>query len=106
SRLPAPSAADGRSTSRREPNRLFRSPQKRACLLARFLILEFRIGVRDYTTAGLNIHRAILDQGGTQGDAGIHRPVGGKVADTAAIDVAAVGFELLDDLHRANLWRS
>ena len=39
-------------------------------------------------------------------DAGVDSAVRGKIADRAAIDAAAVGFERVDDLHRPDLRRA
>src|SRR5215471_21116789 len=61
------------------------------------------VAVGDHADARLHDHLAVLDDGGAQHDAGVHAAVAREIAGGAAVEVAALGFELVDDLHRAHL---
>ncbi len=62
--------------------------------------------VRDDAGAGLHVDFSVLHHRRAEHDAGVHRPVGGEIADAARIRPALLLFELVDDLHRANLRRA
>jgi hypothetical protein len=71
-----------------------------------FLILCLGVAVIDHAAAGLDIERLVLQHRGAQCDAEIHLAIGGKIADTAAIDAALFRLQLVDDLHRPHLGRA
>ena len=51
--------------------------------------------------AGLDVGLVVVDDEGSQGDAGVHVAGEIDVADRAGIGAAAVRLQLVDDLHRA-----
>src|SRR5262249_16721848 len=98
--LPPLSAALG------EAHGFFRGADQSAGLVLALLVFALRHRIRDDAGAGLDVHDAVLHDGGAEHDAGVHGAVGGEVADGAAVDAAALGLQLLDDLHRPNLGRA
>src|SRR5919204_653579 len=70
------------------------------------LVLRRRVGVGDDPCAGLQERDPLVQGDRANCDARVQRPVRQGIADGARIWTAAVGFELGDDLHRANLWRA
>src|SRR5215471_20084361 len=61
------------------------------------------VAVGDHADARLHDHLAVLDDGGAQHDAGVHAAVAREIAGGATVQVAALGLELVDDLHGAHL---
>src|SRR2546422_5840798 len=85
---------------------LFRGAEQRLGLVDAFLLLGFGVGIGDDASAGLDIHHAVLDQRRAQHDAAVELARGGEIAHRPGIEPPLVGFELVDDLHRAYLWRA
>src|SRR5258708_25223076 len=88
-------------SSPREPDRFLRRAEERARFIQNFLVLGGGVAVSDDAAAGLHHHRAVLDDGGAQHDAGVHAAVAGEISYGAAIEVAALGLELVDERHSA-----
>ena len=72
-----------------ELDRFLRRPYQRTRLLHAFLELGFGIGIGDHADTGLHVHRAVLDQRGTQQDAGIRIEPVPSPPDAAATTPAA-----------------
>src|SRR6185437_15230879 len=68
------------------------------------LLLRDRIG--DHAGADLDLSHAAAQDDGTDEDAGAEIALVIEVEDAAAVGAAAGGFELLDDLHGADLGRT
>src|SRR5689334_8989616 len=96
---------DGALTPR-EPHRFLGGGKEGARLVEDLLVLGGRIAVGNDAAAGLDHHLAVLDDGGAQHDAGVHAAIAREIADGAGIEVAALGLELVDDLHGAHLRRA
>src|SRR5579862_1657643 len=94
------------SAELREAHRFFGGAEEGARLVENFLMLSRRAAIGDDAAACLHDHRLILDHGGAQHDAGIHAAIAGEITDRAAIEIAPLGLELVDDLHRAHLGRA
>src|SRR5262249_22048917 len=62
-------------------------------LVDAFLLLGFGVGIGDDAGAGLHVHGAVLDQGGTQDDAAVELASGGEIADRASIESALLLLE-------------
>jgi hypothetical protein len=62
--------------------------------------------VGHHAGAGLHVQRVVLDDAGADGDGHVHVAGKAEVAAGAAVDAALDGFELVDDLHRADLGRA
>ena len=77
-----------------------------ARLVAALLVLGLGVAVGDHAAARLDVHAPVLDQRGPQRDAGVHRAVGGEVADGTGVEAAPLGLQLVDDLHRPDLGRA
>ena len=77
-----------------------------ARLVLAFLMFGGGIAVRDDADAGLHVQRAVFNDAGSQGDAGIHGAIGRKVADAARIDAAFGRLQLVNDFHRPDLRRA
>src|SRR4051812_23699526 len=90
----------------REAARLFGGAEQSLGLVDAFLLLGFRIGIRDDAGAGLDVHRAVLDQRGAQHDGGVHPASGGEIADRAGIEPALLLLQLVDNFHGAYLGRA
>src|SRR5690606_19508279 len=63
-------------------------------------------GIVDDAGAGLDVQHAVLDDGGADGDGGIHVAVPGQVADRTRVDAALDRLQFVDDLHGADLRRA
>src|SRR3990167_5452336 len=92
--------------ARGEPYRLFGSAEKSARLGDAFLMLVLGHRIRHDPGTGLDVHPAVLDDRSAEHDAGVHRPIGREIADAAGVDAALLDLQLVDDLHRADLWRA
>ena len=68
----------------------------------RLHILRLCVAVIDDAATGLNIQGFILDNGRAQRDAHVHVAACAKVANTAAVQPAFLGLQLVDNLHRAD----
>ena len=75
---------------------------ERASLVLAFLVFKIRFTVDDDTGTGLNVDFLVLDDGGAQRNAGIHRTVGRDIADTARIDATPHRFQFINDFHGAD----
>jgi hypothetical protein len=107
--LPAPSSPALRPGSRPRAGELdgfLGGADQRARLVAPFLVFGLGVAVGDAAAACLDVHLAVLDQGGAQGDAGVHVAVGAKVADGARIEAAPLGLQPVDGLHRPDSRRA
>src|ERR1700761_4664444 len=78
--------------------------EDRARLVHRLVPLVVRLRVDDGAAAGLHVHAAVLDHDGADVDRRVEVAVPAQVADRAAVAAALDRLELVDDLHRADLW--
>src|SRR5258708_10061007 len=102
----APRVAGRPTAGAGEAHGFFRRANQRARLQHALVVLRLEVGVGHHADAGLDIQDVVLDQGGAQHDAGVHRAVGGEVAGAAGIDAAAYRLDLVDDFHGAHLGRA
>ena len=77
-----------------------------AALLMHSCCSDSGFEVGDDAGAGLHVDLAVLHHRGAEHDAGVHRAVGGEIADAAGIGAALLLLQLVDDLHRAHLRRA
>src|SRR3954454_19463752 len=70
--------------------RFFRGAEQRLGLIDAFLLLGLRVAVGDDARTRLHVHHAVLHQSGAQDDAGVHRAIGGEIADAAGVEPALV----------------
>src|ERR1700691_637149 len=89
-----------------KPPGFFGGAKQRLRLVDALLLFKVGIGIGDNAGAGLNVHHPILDQCGSQHDAGVHFRNGRKVADAAGIERTLFFLQLIDDLHGPHFWRS
>src|SRR6478672_9756202 len=80
--------------------------EQRLCFIARFLELGRGIRVDHDPRAGLHERFALRHDHCADRDAEIEVAGEIQVADRTRVEPAARRLEFLDDLHRANLWRS
>src|SRR3954470_972043 len=73
-------------------------------LVDRLLVFARWIGVGHDARAGLQISPAVFQDNRAQRDATIQRPVEPEIADGAGVTTALIRLELVDDLHRPDLW--
>src|SRR5690606_27218348 len=78
-------------------------PQQSLPLVQGFLIFARRIGAVDDAPTHRKDKASLCNRGGANGDGEIHRIVKAHVANAARVEVATDGFELVDDLHGADL---
>ena len=78
----------GRASQAGKTHGLIGGAEQGLGLVDAFLMLVFGNAVGDDAGAGLDIHLAVLDDGGAQHDAGVHVAIGGEIADAAGIDAA------------------
>src|SRR4051794_35842042 len=69
-------------------------------------VLALRRGVGDHACSSLDVGGAIFQEHGSEGDAGVCKAIEAEIAHGAGIDAAFALLELIDDLHRADLWRA
>src|SRR5437867_9355633 len=103
---------EGLLTSRSLPTRL----QALFCQLERFehgpglvyRLLVFLCGDRigDDAGASLEVGEAVFDEHGADDDAGVEIAGEIEIEDGAAVEAASRGFELVDNLHSADLGRA
>ncbi len=77
--------------------------EQAAGFVERFLIFGGGLAVGDDARAGLNVGLVALHDDRAESDASIHVAGEIDVADGAGVWPAAVGFQLVDDLHGADL---
>src|SRR4051794_6668665 len=75
---------------------LLRRAEQRLGFVDTFLLLGLGIGIGDDPSTGLDIHHAILDQGGPQDDAAVELAGGGEVAHRPGIEPALLLLQLVD----------
>src|SRR5260221_11411406 len=85
---------------------LLQQSQHRRRLVKSFLVLILKLGVGDDAAAGREADNAARIYQRADRDVEIHVAVIPDITDRAAIDAAPVRFELLDDLHCAQLRRA
>ena len=70
---------------------------------AAFVVFGGRIGLRYHAAPSLEIADAVLGHERPDRDGSVGGAAVGEVADRASIDPPALGFQFIDDLHRADL---
>src|SRR3954451_15613710 len=78
--------------------------EDRLRLLERFTVLVVGLGVGDRPASRLHVNLAVLDDDRADVNRRVEAAVEAEVADGAAVGTALVRLELVDDLHRPNLW--
>src|ERR1035438_8604985 len=86
--------------------RAFDGADDGAGLVGAFDVLVFGDGVGDDAGAGLDVALLAIHVQGADGDAGIQIAGKIRIENRAAVDTAARGLQLLDDLHGADLGRA
>src|SRR5471032_1497441 len=74
--------------------------------IERLLIFCLFLTVRNNPAARPAIDFTLFSQQSADGDIAVHRATAADVSNTAAITVAALGFEFFDNFHRADFWRT
>jgi hypothetical protein len=77
-----------------------RRPEQRPAFVHGLLPLLFRNGIGDDAATGLNMQHPILENGGANGDGGIHIAGPRQIADRAGVNPALDRLQFVDDLHR------
>ena len=81
-------------------------PENRPPFVHGFLPFAGRHRVGDDAAADLDVHNAVFNQRGADGDGGVHIAVPTDVTNRAGVNAALVRFNILDDFHRPNLGRA
>src|SRR4030095_10687973 len=71
-----------------------------------FLVFKARVGISHNSSASLKVGFALLEHDGSQDDAGIDIAIEPEITDCARVTTTPGFFQLADDLHRPDLWRT